>query len=198
VEAAVDIGPDSNVSDDISLWNETRERRNGTGETRRTLSWIWTTESHSANPEDDGDNVLQVEWAKSRARAARCREEVLLLREEMRRVLASLKWKSAWWLERQNSHTDVTSDHAEGLQAYAETQSDLQKSLKGHFCNIWKSPLADASHPLDDDGTGEVGGDNDADDDDDDDDDGEDGGADEDGLAEGSDEEGSDIVDPDN
>lgn len=112
--AAADVGPGDDVAEDV-LWNETHERRDGTGEMRRTLSWIWTTELHSRNPEDDGDNILRVEWAKSRVRAARCREEVLLLREEMRRVLAFLEWKSSWWLERKNSRMDVASDLAEGL-----------------------------------------------------------------------------------
>ena len=71
VAAAADVGPDDDVAEDV-LWNEPHEQRDGTGETRRTLSWIWTTESHSGNPEDDGDNILQVDWAKSRAWASRC------------------------------------------------------------------------------------------------------------------------------
>ena len=150
------------------------------------------TESHSGNPEDDGDNILWVEWAKSRARAARCREEVLLLREEMHRVLAFLEWKSSWWLERKNSRMDVASDLAEGLRAYAETQSDLQQSLKVNFCEIWKSPLADAGYVRDDNGNGEDNGE--AGDDDDENDDNDDNDV-EGGVAEGTDEEGSDTVD---
>lgn len=145
-EAADDAMGDEHSGDDvenITLLNERRERRDGTGETRRTLSWIWTTKSRSPNPDDEGDDILQTEWAKSRARAARCQEEILLLKEEMRRVLAFLNWKSSWWLNRRNSRVDITSDIVEGLQAYAETQADLQQSLKEHFCTIWKSPLTE-------------------------------------------------------
>ena len=200
VAAAADVGPDDNIAEDV-LWNEPHEWWDRTGETRRTLSWIWTTESHSRNPEDDGDNILWVEWAKSRAWASRCQEEVLLLREEMQRVLAFLKWKSSWWLARKNSRTNVASDYIEGLQAYAETQSDLQQSLGANFCNIWKSPLARAGHALDDNGNSDANrkaGDDDGDDDDDDDDnDDDDGNGDgnEGRLAEGSDQEGSDADD---
>ena len=187
VEVAADVGPGDDVTKDV-LWNETREQRDGTGETWRTLSWIWTTESHSGNPEDDGDNILWVEWAKSRVRAARCHEEVLLLREEMHRVLAFLEWKSSWWLEHKNSRMDVASDLAEGLRAYAETQSDLQQSLKVNFREIWKSPLANA-HAQDDNGNGEDNGEARDNDDEDDEDDVKG------GVAEGTDEEGSDTVD---
>ena len=42
----------------ISLWDEVRERRDGTGETRRTLSWIWTTKSRSPNDDDETDDIL--------------------------------------------------------------------------------------------------------------------------------------------
>ena len=86
--------------DDLTLYNEPRTRRDGTGETRRTLSWIWTTDSNITGPEDSSDDILRSEWAKSRAQAARATEEVLLLREEMRRVLDFLGWKADWWTTR--------------------------------------------------------------------------------------------------
>ena len=54
-------------NDNLTLLNEPRARRDGTGETRRTLSWIWTTSSNVAGPEDSSDNILHTEWAKSRA-----------------------------------------------------------------------------------------------------------------------------------
>ena len=83
----------------ISLDDEDRSKRDGTGETHRTMSWIWTTKSRTAQDGDETDDILRSEWAKSRARANRCKEEVLLLKEEMRRVLVFLEWKSKWWLE---------------------------------------------------------------------------------------------------
>jgi hypothetical protein len=137
----------------INLFTEKRHKRDGTGQTRRTLSWIWTSGTRSPNPEDEGDDILQVEWAKSRARVGRCREEVLLLKEEMRRVVAFLNWKTTWWMDRQSMRGGVSDavskDLHEGLTAYAEGQADLQKGLCEHFCMLWKLPLGgngDALH----------------------------------------------------
>ena len=194
VEAEPGVGMDDDggggdEGSDINLLHEIRARRDGTGETRRTLSWIWTTKSRSPNPSDEGDDILRAEWAKSRARAARCREEVLLLREEMRRVLAFLEWKSSWWLDRENLRVDITNDLAEGLKAYAQTQSDLQRALKEHFCAIWQSPLTDSDDISEPDGSGEDNGHPDDDDDDDDEAEGDDG--------EGDDGEGYEGVDID-
>ena len=110
---------DPEIQDDVAgidLYVETCEKRDGTGETRRMLSWIWTTDSQTPNPDDDDDEILRVEWAKSRARAARCREEVLLLKEEMRRVVAFLDWKTKWWMDRREARIDVKKDLLEGLQ----------------------------------------------------------------------------------
>ena len=52
----------------IRLLPQARTRRDGTGETRRTLSWIWTT-ARVGNTDDAQDDILRAEWAKSRARA---------------------------------------------------------------------------------------------------------------------------------
>ena len=172
-EPGVGMGDDEGGDEgsNINLLHEIRGRRDGTGETRRTLSWIWITSSRSPNPSDEGDDILRAEWAKSRARAARCREEILLLREEMRRVLAFLEWKSSWWLDRINSRVNITGDLAEGLKACAQTQGDLQRALKEHFCAIWRSPLTDSDDISELDGNGEDDGHADDDDDDDDNDD---------------------------
>ena len=40
---------------------------------------------------------FRLEWSKAYARKARWSEEVKLLKEEMRRVLEFLKWKSTDW-----------------------------------------------------------------------------------------------------
>ena len=92
------------------------------------------------NPDNEDDEILQIEWAKSRARAARATEEVLLLREEMRRVIEFLRWKSEWWMSRTERQPPDTA-LAEGLRAYANKQSLLQKGLSQHFQTIWQAPL---------------------------------------------------------
>ena len=103
------------------------------------LSWIWLTGTAHGN--QDGDEVLQIEWCKSRARAARAKEEVRLVKEEMRRVVEFLKWKSEWWHMRAE-HCLADGGIAEGLRAYAQRQSLLQDNLSQHFQAIWKALLS--------------------------------------------------------
>jgi hypothetical protein len=107
-EEEMDAGAEDSDTASVDLMQEMRDKRDGTGETRRALSWIWTSGSRSADPDDDGDNILQSEWAKSQARVGRCREEVLLLKEEMRRVVAFLEWKRTWWMDRRNKRGGVS------------------------------------------------------------------------------------------
>jgi hypothetical protein len=144
---------DVEMEDDVAevdLYLEACDKRDGTGETRRMLSWIWTTDSRTSNPNDNGDEILRVEWVKSRARAARCKEEVLLLKEEMRRVIAFLDWKTKWWMDRQEARAGVKKDLLEGLRAYAEVQADLEIMLKENFCTIWRLPLDSDTEGLQD------------------------------------------------
>ncbi|KAJ3500318.1 hypothetical protein NLJ89_g9854 [Agrocybe chaxingu] len=96
---------------DFTLFTEERECRDGTGETRRTLSWIWWTPTHVDSP----DNA-----------------KVLLLQEEMRRTLEYLTWKAKWWVL-QARLCQVDDELSEGLAAYAHSQSELQTALHDRF-----------------------------------------------------------------
>ena len=102
---------------------------------------------------------FRLEWSKARARAARWNEEVTLLREEMRRVLAYLGWKSDDWL--QKGRTTIISSlsscpyQLEGLRAYSCRQANIFADIHNHFLNIWRGlerppeyPTTTA-HPLD-------------------------------------------------
>ncbi|KAF9471339.1 hypothetical protein BDN70DRAFT_909381 [Pholiota conissans] len=129
---------------EFTLFNEERKRRDGTGETRRTLSWIWLTTTASS-AEDDKDDILRSEWARSRARAARGKEEVMLLKEEMRRVLAFLAWKADWWRQRGRIKDNIARDAAEGLRAFAQVQAALQDALAAHFRGLWRAPLEETT-----------------------------------------------------
>jgi len=156
----------------FSLLPEQQDQRDGTGETRRLLLWIWLTGNTTADPDNDGDEILQIEWAKSRAHAARATEEVLLLKEEMRRVLEFLKWKAGWWVSRVELHS-ADKGIAEGLRAYSHKQSLLQNNLSQHFRSIWGVPLKNSATdgtPSQDQSPSGVGNDDNDDDDDDDDD----------------------------
>jgi hypothetical protein len=132
---------------------------------------------------DERDDILRTEWAKSRARMTRSKEEVMLLKEEMRRVAAFLHWKQRWWREREEGRKDVDGALLEGLRAYGRRQGLLQKSLSDDFIRIWQSMSSitqlldecrddDAEDDEDEDeGEDEGGEDGHGDDDDDDDDD---------------------------
>jgi len=141
-------GISNNAGDDdnegkLDLQLEMRTVRDGTGETHKTLSWIWLMEGVRIDESTaDSDEILRSEWAKSRARAKRGIEEVRLLREEMRRALEFLEWRSKWWILRQTSREVACPELAEGLRAYAQEQSDIQKGLLDSWRNIFSAPLA--------------------------------------------------------
>ena len=73
---------------------------------------------------------------------ARWDEEVSLLKEEMRRVLVFLQWKSNDWFQRGDA-VDISSPTtcpylAEGLLAYACRQAHVFRDIHNHFLGIWK------------------------------------------------------------
>lgn len=102
---------------------------------------------------------FRLEWSKARARAARWSEEVTLLREEMRRVLAFLRWKSSNWLQNGDPHTvsllTKCPHRLEGLRAYACRQANVFSNIHNHFLSVWKGlevpreHLAEPIYPLD-------------------------------------------------
>jgi hypothetical protein len=68
----------------------------------------------------------------------RWEEEVELLHEEMRRVLAFLHWQAAWWMKQGERWEGLPSDVSEGLQAYAHCQADCRHLLREHFHHMWR------------------------------------------------------------
>lgn len=80
---------------------------------------------------------MRSEWAKSHARYQRWSEEVLLLAEEMRRVLVFLEWKAQWWLGEVPRRDNVRRDIADGINAYTHRQSELFRGLARSFLSLW-------------------------------------------------------------
>ena len=85
---------------------------------------------------------FRLEWSKARARQLRWNEEVLLLREEMRRVLEFLKWRSDNWSQKGNfgviSPLTPCPYQLKGLHAYACRQAGVFLNIHDHFSGIWK------------------------------------------------------------
>ncbi|KAK7025298.1 hypothetical protein VNI00_016080 [Paramarasmius palmivorus] len=91
------------------------------------ISWIWYTfgEKDANNPEDIKAS-LRAEWCKSRARARRSREEVILVDEEMRRAIEYCRWKGDWWLKQIGNRQGVAPWIEEGLRSYALEQASTE------------------------------------------------------------------------
>ncbi|KAJ7030155.1 hypothetical protein C8F04DRAFT_1187110 [Mycena alexandri] len=115
----------------------------------KEMSWIWRTGVSSlaaaASTSEEAvikatNESLRVEWAKTRARAARWTEEVDLLEEEMCRILVFLEWKATWWRSLKGRREDVVQDRelTDGFNAYAERQAVIQETMKGRFEDNWK------------------------------------------------------------
>ncbi|KAG1872264.1 hypothetical protein F4604DRAFT_1881048 [Suillus subluteus] len=114
----------------------------GTTVGQQTVSWIWKTRGVSDNTEYGLQDSLRVEWCRARARAHRWEEEVQLLREEMRRVLAFFEWQAGWWDAQSSGRTFGSPEAAEGAVAYARRQASLRRSLASHFRSMWEvTPL---------------------------------------------------------
>ncbi|TFK60790.1 hypothetical protein BDN72DRAFT_778956, partial [Pluteus cervinus] len=117
-----------------------KKKKDRQSEGRRKVSWIWGTLGNGELSEGAYLSAyLRVEWCKSRARAKRWQEEVLLLREEMRRVLAFLEAQAIEWTAR-SGFVGVNSDDAqqEGYCAYALGQAVMRRELRAHFEEMWK------------------------------------------------------------
>lgn len=160
------VMPDA-LEPEIDLRGEARGRRDGTGETHRTLSWIWRVEGFAIGEEEAEDDILRSEWAKSRSRANRANEEVLLIREEMRRTLEFLNWRAQWWEERGKLRTTLDKGFLEGLQAYSMEQAALHRQLHESFKSIWKQPLQDVEEEEEEKKRGDGGEDENVDEDED-------------------------------
>ena len=127
-----------------------KERRPEMCEKRREESWIWLvprieTAQDIGVMEEHLDANLRVEWAKSRARAARWGEEVDLLSEEMRRTLTFLQWRADWWRCQVHCRADAPEDLRDGLVAYAERQATLLENIADGHAKHWLPILRDNS-----------------------------------------------------
>ena len=78
-----------------------------------------------------------MEWAKAKARADRWEEEVVLLDEEMCRVLEFCQWKASWWAEQVPRREALPAPLTEGLKAYAAEQADMEHRISLSWTAKW-------------------------------------------------------------
>ncbi len=117
-----------------------RQSDDPTPNSRYQVSWIWLvgkTSHHSDSVEEEFDDVMRVEWAKTKARYDRWNEEYQLLQEEMRRTVVYLEWRARWW--RNQISRRVTDDAvlAQGLHAYAKRQAYQMDMLAASCVKKW-------------------------------------------------------------
>ncbi|KAF8976702.1 hypothetical protein BDQ17DRAFT_1454822 [Cyathus striatus] len=108
-----------------------KEPDDPTSNGRFEMSWIWLVPRASANTENNDnelDESLRIEWAKCHARRDRWAEEVLILKEEMRRVIQYLEWKA---------ECSIGNDIKQGVKAYALKQASICQRLAQHCANWW-------------------------------------------------------------
>lgn len=79
------------------------------------------------------------------ARAERWEEEVLLLREEMRRVITKLDAQAKWWRTQGTRRQVSDPELASGLRGYAEKQAAVCKGLATDFASLWLQGIEDSS-----------------------------------------------------
>ncbi|KAJ7083274.1 hypothetical protein C8R43DRAFT_1142719 [Mycena crocata] len=126
-----------------------RTPRSAPEESTRIMSWIWTAPGVLDDKNLRIHKSVRVEWSRARARKIRWQEEVMMLREEMRRVLRYLGWQSGWWREREVWGTeDVSPELAAGLRAYALKQAAWHDRLRVHCHDKWNISALTAAQRL--------------------------------------------------
>lgn len=147
-----DVRALSDPDDDVQMRKKSGDaasaRPSIPSEGHRTVSWIWKRlgESASSSQDENLHEALKIEFCKSKARADRWTEEVQLLVEEMRRVLAFFESRATDWDGHTGEKTwsaargDVGADCAliEGRRAYAQDQAAQFRGMREYCQNLWR------------------------------------------------------------
>ncbi|KAF8335185.1 hypothetical protein F5887DRAFT_892104 [Amanita rubescens] len=111
---------------------------------RFEASWIWrvprsseSSEIAGSQTEEEFNESMRAEWAQTRARMCRWQEELKIVQEEMRRVLAFFQWRSSWWLEQASRRKATDPSVESGLSAYAHKQAAICLRMATRFAQYW-------------------------------------------------------------
>ncbi|KAF9004178.1 hypothetical protein BDZ89DRAFT_1049589 [Hymenopellis radicata] len=127
------------TGDSVSARLKKTKRRDVPGETRAVMSWIWTAEGGpDANEDGYLHECVRIEWAKALARKTRWTEEVEILKEEMRRVLRSLRFEEQRWMFRaEKDYHGLRLEEIAGRKAYARRQARDRRRVRESFETLW-------------------------------------------------------------
>lgn len=73
-------------------------------------------------------------------------EEVLLLREEMRRVQVFSRWQADWWTLQTCRLAGLSPEGAEGIAAYAAKQASIRLQMASRFDDLWRTEWLSIPH----------------------------------------------------
>ncbi|KAJ7667892.1 hypothetical protein DFH06DRAFT_983104 [Mycena polygramma] len=114
------------------------------GETHRTLSWIWYAASDKEGDDEKLHEALRVEWAKAYSRSNRWREELVMLEAEMSRTIRGGRTAEQVWIARSSARTlalgkstAMSPEVAEGVRAYALEQADRERRVCERLEKEW-------------------------------------------------------------
>ncbi|KAF9005817.1 hypothetical protein BDZ89DRAFT_1145029 [Hymenopellis radicata] len=92
----------------------------------------------SAEDNEYVHECVRIEWSKALARKARWGEEVETLKEEMRRVLRSVKSEEAEWRMRSDmENIHLRDEERGGRRAYAIKQVKYRVAIRHQFIALW-------------------------------------------------------------
>ncbi|KAJ7588021.1 hypothetical protein C8J56DRAFT_889867 [Mycena floridula] len=147
----VEVISDADATKKLALEGSSRVRiheelrKEGAADRRgRSMSWIWLSVEATPGELNAVHDSVRVEWSKAQARSRRWREEVRLLKEEMRRVLQSLDFYCDLWRNRATVDWDYEdAPMRSGLAAYAFYQADHNQWTKERFQALWEKPATE-------------------------------------------------------
>ncbi|KAJ7840769.1 hypothetical protein B0H13DRAFT_2366052 [Mycena leptocephala] len=129
----------------IAVGKGKRTPRHVKGSSKRVMLWIWTAQGSDSSDEVQLHESMRIEWSRALARKMRWAEEVMLLREEMRRVLRYLTWQARSWEEKKvGREGQVSAEIQSGLVAYASHQAAFHHRLAAFFKTQWSVSIGDA------------------------------------------------------
>ncbi|KAJ7336156.1 hypothetical protein DFH08DRAFT_915978 [Mycena albidolilacea] len=103
-------------------------------ESRREVLWIWAVAGNSGSDAGFENEcvALRIEWSKAYVRSRRWDEEVMLLKEEFRRLPISLEFEAERWVEHSRgveARSELEEAYVQGMRAYAAQQEVLFQNL---------------------------------------------------------------------
>ena len=117
---------------------------NDVSNSRYQPTWIWLvpcvnglSNSETTLGEEEFNKGMRVEWAKARARMRRWKEELLIVQEEMRRVVVYHQWKADWWCDRSTWRSHADASIMSGVSGYAHKQAAICRRMAERCAVHW-------------------------------------------------------------